>query len=259
MSVYVDGRDVGNRILNSLPHSVLRILQPDLRWTELPAGKILESCDRPIGHVHFIESGVASYTAEGRNGGRVETDVLGYEGMSGKSLLLGVDRPEFPLTMTIEGSSLAMPAGRLEAAIDNCETLRRNLNGYCYASGIQVTQNAAAAASRRIRHRLARWILMYADRVRGDLDVTHDDIAERLAVRRASVTTEIATLEGMRLIRAQRKMIIITDREGLIAETCGSYGIAEAVFERLLPASEDTRQPANQQAQGIDIQNFVSG
>jgi hypothetical protein len=77
---------------------------------------------------------------------------------------------------------------------------------------------------------------MCHDRVPGDrLVLTHDFLAVMLGVRRAGVTVGTHQLEGKGLIRAQRGVITVLDRDGLEVEARGSYGATEKEYLRLFP------------------------
>ena len=76
---------------------------------------------------------------------------------------------------------------------------------------------------------------MCDDRVCGGrLTITHEFLAIMLGVRRPGVTVALQLLEGHGLIRATRGQIAIRDREGLMMLANGSYGEAEAEYERLI-------------------------
>ena len=55
-----------------------------------------------------------------------------------------------------------------------------------------------------------------------------------LGVNRSGATLAVQTLEGNRLIKAQRGRITMLDREGLIGVANGSYGVTEAEYARLI-------------------------
>jgi CRP-like cAMP-binding protein len=95
--------------------------------------------------------------------------------------------------------------------------------------------NTVLANSARIEQRLARWLLMYQDRIRGvSLAVTHQALSSMLGVRRAGITEAIHVLEGRKMIRSQRGLINILDRPRLEMMTAGSYGGPEAEYRRLI-------------------------
>lgn len=55
-----------------------------------------------------------------------------------------------------------------------------------------------------------------------------------LGVRRPGVTIALQTLEGKGLIRSNRGEVVILDRTSLVALAEGSYGRAEAEYDRLI-------------------------
>jgi CRP-like cAMP-binding protein len=64
---------------------------------------------------------------------------------------------------------------------------------------------------------------MAADRVEGELALTHEFLSIMLGVRRSGVTTALQELEHTGLIAHRRGFVTILDREGL-EETCnGTY------------------------------------
>jgi hypothetical protein len=75
---------------------------------------------------------------------------------------------------------------------------------------------------------------MAQDRVDGnELALTHEFLATMLGERRPGVTVALNLLEGSGLIRTDRGVISILDREGLETHSNGAYGPQEAEFHRL--------------------------
>ena len=76
--------------------------------------------------------------------------------------------------------------------------------------------NASYGSRGTIVERLARWLLQASQRLRSKhLALTHDVLAEILGVRRPSVSTALAVIEGKGLIRSTRRAIVVLDPEGL--------------------------------------------
>ena len=85
---------------------------------------------------------------------------------------------------------------------------------------------------------MARWLLMAHDRLAGDgLALTHEFLSIMLAVRRSGVTVALQILEGKGMIRAERGLITVLDREGLIETANGHYGIPEEEYARVMGGS----------------------
>ncbi len=82
--------------------------------------------------------------------------------------------------------------------------------------------------------RLARWLLMTQDRIGADsFDLTQDYMAVMTGVQRTTVSTIAAGMKRDGLIDYSRGRLVISDREGLIAQACECYRPAEEEFELL--------------------------
>ena len=100
---------------------------------------------------------------------------------------------------------------------------------------VQTCQTAFVNASYQIEVRLARWLLMCHDRLDGDeLRLTHEFLATMLGTQRTSATLAVQSLEGHRLIKAQRGRITILNRKALEDLADDGYGLPEAEYARLI-------------------------
>ena len=81
-----------NRLLAVLSHADRDLLTPTLETIALDARQILEAPSDPIRHVYFVESGLVSVVGTTQPDHRIEVGMVGYEGMTGLSIVLGDDR-----------------------------------------------------------------------------------------------------------------------------------------------------------------------
>jgi CRP-like cAMP-binding protein len=118
---------------------------------------------------------------------------------------------------------------------ERSSSLRTLLLRYVHTLVVQTAATASANAHYELPERLARWLLMCHDRVIGDrLQLTHEFMAQMLAVRRSGVTVTLHTLEGTGAIRSTRGLVTVLDRARL-AEIAGeSYGTPEREYARLI-------------------------
>ena len=108
---------------------------------------------------------------------------------------------------------------------------------YSHVFLIQGSQTALANGRGRLDERLARWLLMWHDRIQAnDLVITHEFLALLLGVRRPGVTVALHALEGNGLIRCSRNQVQIVDRKGLNRAANGFYGVPEAEYDRSIGA-----------------------
>jgi hypothetical protein len=91
---------------------------------------------------------------------------------------------------------------------------------------------------------LARWLLMSHDRLEGDdLPLTHEFLSLMLGAQRSSVTLAVQAVEGYGMIRANRGLLTIRDRDKLLELAGGGYGVAEAEYDRLIGAFRGKAPP----------------
>ena len=212
-----------NRILSRLSAADMALLKPDLESIDLPLRYVLEVPNEPITHSYFIENGLAS-TVAGNKRKRIEVGLTGCDGMTGLSIVLGNDRSPNETFMQVAGDGRRIAVDKLREAISQSRSLERELLGFVYAFINQTASSALANGTATVEERLARWLLMANDQLRGDeVPLTHEFLSLMLGVRRAGVTVALNYLEQRAIIRLARKQIVITDRKGLEAAANGTY------------------------------------
>ena len=225
---------VRNRLLRLMAQADFARLAPTLEAVTVPLRELLIRPREPITHAYFVEEGIVSLVADTVEG-RIEIGVVGYEGLCGAPLVLGVDRTPHIALVQSDLVALRLPAADLLAALDESATLRSLLGRYVQSLIVQVGHTIYANTDLTIEARLARWILMTHDRLQKDeLILTHEFLAMMLGVRRPGVTTATHVLEGSGMIRARRGRITVIDRDKLEDLAGDAYGLAETEYERLM-------------------------
>jgi len=223
-----------NRILSGLSRGDFALLESHLEGVDLPIRKQLETPNKRIERVYFIERGFASVVANGSGHRSIEVGLIGREGMTGLAVIMGTDRSPHDTFMQAAGDGQGIAAAKLRQGMEQSATLRRSMLHYGHAFVIQTGHTAMANGRSSLEERLARWLLMAHDRLDGDeLPLTHQFLAMMLAVRRPGVTVALNLLMKDGLIHADRGMISIIDRKGLEETSNGAYGVPEAEFRRL--------------------------
>jgi CRP-like cAMP-binding protein len=222
-------RAIKNHILSRLAGPDLNLLLPRLEAVDLPLRRYLEHRNKRVEAVYFMESGFASVVANGPGQLGVEVGIIGCEGMTGLSVVLGSHDRVFTETyMQNAGSGLEIRAADLTAAMNTSVSLHHTFLRYAYAFLNQTTRTAVANARGTIEQRLARWLLMAADRVTGELRLTQEFLPVMLEVQRPGVTAALKNLERAKLIAQRRGAISILDRDALIASSNGLYVAADS-------------------------------
>jgi len=220
---------IKNRIFSRLSADDKALLGPDLEPVELALRQVLEAPNKPIKHSYFIEYGLASVVAS--NGHKqLEVGLIGCEGMTGLPIVLGNDRSPNETFIQVAEKGLRIAADKLREAISQSRSLERALLGFAHAFMNQTANTALSNGTATLEERLARWLLMANDRLKGDeVPLTHEFLSLMLGVRRAGVTVALNYLEQRALISLLRKKIVITDRNGLKAAANGTYHEPESM------------------------------
>ncbi len=223
-----------NDLLRRMPAHDLALLSPHMERCALPLRMVLAEANARIENVYFIEHGVGSVVARTASGQEAEVGFIGYEGMTGSSIVLGDDRAAHECFVQIEGEAIRIDAKHFISALESSPGLRLYLLRFVNYLQTQICWTALVNARHKIEERLARWLLMCADRVASErLTITHEFLAIMLGVRRPGVTVALQLLEGRGLIISRRGEIVIRDRPGLIELANGSYGGPETEYNRL--------------------------
>lgn len=225
-----------NRLLQSLTDDDFALLSPSLCSVSLTLLQPLEVADQIPANVYFPEGSIASVVATLRSQENFEVGLIGWEGMTGTSVLTGAPSP-FDCYVQFVGTALILPTEALVTAVNASSTLRAAFNLYAHMLSVQTAYTALASAHAPIPERLARWLLMIHDRVDGaTFRVTHELLAIMLGVRRPGVTTSLHVLEGEGLIKSTRGQVEVLNRDALQARAGNAYGKTERSYEELIDA-----------------------
>jgi len=228
-----------NRILAALPPDDLERLRPRLERVELVLRQVLFEPNRPIEHVYFVESGVASLVSLAADGSAVETATVGHEGMVGLPVFLNAVSMAGQAFVQIPGEGYRLAAPDLREEVRRGSELAEMLGRYTQALFTLLAQTSACNRKHPVVERCARWLLLSHDRVGADtFELTHLFLSQMLGVRRASVTEAAGALQRAGLIDYRRGRMTILDRPGLEAASCECYAIVRAEFARLLEGRE---------------------
>ena len=227
--------DTRNQLLLRMPADERARLLPHLEPFTLEPMQVLAEPDAPIPHVYFPEGGIISLLRGMADGSLIESGTVGLEGMAGLPLALDVDWSLGTIAGQIPGPSRRMDAGAFRALLPELPGLQALLRRYTAFLLTQTAQSVACNGFHSIEQRCARWLLMTHDRVPGDEFVlTHEVLAQMLAVRRAGVTEAAGALQRAGYIAYSRGRVRIRDRAGLEGAACECYGQVRAHLERLL-------------------------
>ena len=223
------GVPILNDILNGITASEFDGFRSDLRRVPLRQKQVLHEPGTPFRYVHFVESGLASVVAVMKDGRMVEVRMVGREGLTGISHLLGAELSTLEVLVQVPGSALRIDAALFRAVFDRRESVRRLVLRFINDALVTAAQSAACNRLHSMEQRCARWLLMASDKVGSDtLPITHDLLSKMLGVRRAGVTATALKLQRSGLLDYRRGHLKIANRPALEECACECYQLDHA-------------------------------
>jgi CRP-like cAMP-binding protein len=227
---------IQNRVLAALPRKSYLGLQSGLVPVELEFGKIIYEPGQTIHEVYFPTQSLVSLLTLVEGHLALEVGLVGWEGMVGFPIALGVDVSPVRALVQGGGSALRMSAARFRTELRRCPPLQRQLYRYVNTMMAQISQTAGCNRFHVVEPRLARWLLMTRDRVRsGEFRMTHEFLSHMLGVRRVGVTEAASALHERKLIDYSRGAIRILDHRGLEKAACACYERVKDMHEAKRP------------------------
>jgi CRP-like cAMP-binding protein len=237
----VDNRIFRNSILKTLDRETVARLC--LRPVAFEIEHELEFPGHPIDHLYFVEQGMASMTATFQDGSHVEVGMFGYEGVIGISALMGTKRSLNRVYTQIPGHgySSAIEVARREFCLGRefqSLTLR-----YVQTQLLQAAQSAGCNAKHDVDQRLARWLLLCADRAHSnEFALSQGFIADMLGSSRPTVSTAAGLLKESGLIQYSRGVIRLLDVARLEARACECYRVIKDHLDNYTEFDSGTKE-----------------
>jgi CRP-like cAMP-binding protein len=224
-----DGNGIHNEILLQLSTKECDTLFSKLEFVRLKVHQVLHETGDALKSAYFCNSGMISILSVFPDGKSVEVGLVGKEGFVGLPLVAGFRTSPTRSVAQIDGSTAFRVDGEaLMGILSQCPKLERRLQQYSQMSAMQITQLAACNRLHEVHERLARWLLMCADRIGSDsLPLTQEFLGQMLGTRRSSVTVAAGILQKAGIIDHGRGEVEILDRRKLEKTACECYGLMQ--------------------------------
>jgi len=213
-----------NRVLMGLARSdriVFRQLLEQMEPFALQRGAILGSPRVAWDSVYFVESGIVSLVATTRNGNSVEVALVGNEGVAGVADALGNQPLPYSLVVQLPGLAYRAPKDLIREHILSCSALHELLMDYSQRVMHQLAQSALCNRFHTSVQRLARWLLLTAERADTHrFELTHEFVAQMVGAPRPVVSESAATLRQNGTIDYRRGVLTIRNPKKLRKFAC---------------------------------------
>src|ERR1700721_1265940 len=221
-----DANQIHNQMLLRLPSQERDLLFPKLELVRLKTHQVLHEPGDTIKSAYFVNSGLVSILSIFPDGKGVEVGLVGKEGFIGLPLVVGFRTAPTRAITQIEGSAFRVDGETLVGILRQCPRLEAQLQQFSQIMTMQVTQIAACNRLHEVNERLARWLLMSADRLgTNSLALTHELLSQMLGTRRSSVTVAAGMFQKAGIITHTRGDVKIIDRQKLEEAACECYAL----------------------------------
>jgi CRP-like cAMP-binding protein len=215
-----------NKILLGIPNTEYQLIRFHLEPFQFRRHSILHEPARKLEFAYFPNNGVTSLLVATEDGKTVEAGMVGKEGIIGVAAAVGLTLSPLRQLVQIPGDGFRIRIRELQNCLTSSPLLQMALSRYAVVLGMQVAQTAACNRLHDVGQRLARWLLMAADRVgSGSLPITHDFLATMLGTDRPSVSLAAKILQRKKVIEYQRGALEILNRKKLESHACECYKV----------------------------------
>ena len=219
-----------NTLLSHLEPEILHRLS--LRERDLPLRFNIEVPGNTIDRLVFVEAGVASMTVAFNDGAEVEVGMFGFESVSGIPALMGVQRSLNAVYMQLAGSGHISSIDIARQEFQRGGQFHMLSLRYVQSQLTLSLQSTACNARHDLHQRLARWLLICADRAHSpSIPLSQEFLSQMLGASRPTVSIVAGDLRDRGFIEYTRGHIFIRDLPGLEKQACECYGVVKRYLD----------------------------
>ena len=226
-----------NLLLASLSPDDYAAIRPLLEIVALEPQRVLHNPGEASKYVYFPRSGFMSVAVALRDGSMVEVAPIGREGLAGIPATGPASTAMTNALIVVHGEddcTYRMRVDDFRREMDRCGAFTDVVNNYTEAFLGVLMQNTCCNAAHSVEQRMAKWLLMAADRLESPrFRVTQEFLATLLGTTRQTVTGIASTLQKNQLIDYTRGQLEILNRDALEAVSCECYQISKQLLQRV--------------------------
>jgi CRP-like cAMP-binding protein len=217
-----------NRMLRALSPDERARLLPNMHPVSLTLGEVIYEPGTRLDYAYLPTTSIVSSIYTTQEGTTAQIALIGNEGVAGIELFLDHNTAHSRTVVQIAGEAIKAAAKPLRAEFARGGVFQHAILRYSYSLLTQLAQTAVCNRLHSVEQRLCRWLLECDDRVNGnEIQMTQENIANMLGVRREAVTVAAGRLQEAGLIHYSRGHIHILDRQGLESIGCECYRVVE--------------------------------
>ena len=213
-----------NTLLRSLAFEERIRIAPAMQHVQLGPGQVVYEAGSHIEYVYFPTTCLLSSVFTTHDGATAQIALIGAEGVAGLELFLMRRTSAHCIIAQIAGDCIRAAAPNLFTEFTAAGALQRSVLHYTYRLLTQLSQTAICNRLHKVEQRLCRLLLECHDRTEGnEIQMTQENIADMLGVRREGVTVAAGRLQEAGYIQYSRGHLRILNRQGLQELVCECY------------------------------------
>lgn len=200
-------------------------LLPAFQLVCLEAGQLIFRPHETIQFVYFPVSAIIAMQIDISDGSSADIVLIGREGMVGSGVM-GGNQNFSRARVKFAGFAYKLPLNIFLSELAQDRAFLKIWMAATRQMILQIAMPTVCSSKHSNEQQFIRWLMNTLDKTQGhSLQVTHQEIADTLGIRRESVTLAAGKLSQEGLIEVTRGQLEVLDRPKLEARACECYRV----------------------------------
>lgn len=214
-----------NLIINQLSVEKYERLQSSFQLICLEPDQLIFRPYETIQHVYFPVSAIIALQIDISDGSSVDIVLIGKEGMIGSGVM-GGNQNFSRARVKFGGFAYKLPLNVFLTELAQDGPFLKIWMATTRQMILQIAMPTICSSKHSVDQQFIRWVMNTLDKTQGHtLQITHQEIADTLGIRRESVTMAAGKLSHEGLIEVTRGQLEVLDRSKLEALACECYRV----------------------------------
>jgi CRP-like cAMP-binding protein len=214
-----------NLMIGQLTPDLYEKLRPSFQLVCLEAEQLIFRPHEVIQYVFFPVSAIIAMQIDISDGSSADIVLIGKEGMVGSGVM-GGNQNFSRARVRFAGFAYKLPLSIFQSELAQDSAFLRIWMAATRQMILQIAMPTVCSSKHSNEQQIIRWIMNTLDKTQGNmLQITHQEIAETLGIRRESVTLAAGKLSQEGLIEVTRGQLEVLDRPRLEAKACECYRV----------------------------------
>ncbi|PUE07794.1 Crp/Fnr family transcriptional regulator [Limnohabitans sp. T6-20] len=214
-----------NLMIEKLSHEKYEKLASYFQLICLEAGQLIFRPHETIQFVFFPVSAIIAMQIDISDGSSADIVLIGKEGMVGSGVM-GGNQNFSRAHVKFSGFAYKLPLEVFQSELAQDREFLKIWMASTRQMILQIAMPTVCSSKHSNEQQIIRWIMNTLDKTQGNvLQITHQEIADILGIRRESVTLAAGKLSHEGLIEVSRGQLSVLNRHMLEARACECYRV----------------------------------